>query len=190
MYEERTMERETFQKMIHGAWYFPMELADLRLKAQRACHAYNQLDPGDMVARTQALEALLGEMGKDVVIEQPFHCDYGCNLFIGEGSFFNYQCVVLDCAPVRLGKHVLCGPGCSFLTAIHPTEPEARLTNVERAAPITIGDNVWLGGNVTVLPGVTIGAHTVVGAGSVVTRDLPDRVIAVGNPARVIKTLS
>jgi acetyltransferase-like isoleucine patch superfamily enzyme len=183
------MQRETFQKMIAGEWYFPAELADLRTKAQTACYQYNALAPSEIEARATALKNLLGSVAPDVVIEQPFHCDYGCNITMGEGSFLNYNCVILDCAPVTLGKHVLCGPGCSFFTAIHPTDPTDRLTNVERAAPITLKDNVWLGGNVTILPGVTIGENTVVGAGSVVTRDLPANVIAVGNPAKIIKQL-
>lgn len=183
------MNRETYQKMIAGEWYQPSELADLRLHAQTKCFEYNALPPAATAERLALLKSFFKAFADDAVIEQPFHCDYGCNISMGEGSFLNYNCVMLDCAPVTLGKHVLCGPGCSFLTAIHPTDPVARFTNVERTAPITLKDNVWLGGNVTILPGVTIGENSVIGAGSVVTRDIPANVIAVGNPARVIKQL-
>lgn len=183
------MSNTTFQKMIDGAWYQPSELAALRLKSQMLCHRYNQLLPDETETRLKLLKELLGDCPSSTVIEQPFHCDYGCNIHFGERCFLNYNCVMLDCAPITLGEHVLCGPGCSFLTAIHPTNPHDRQTDIECAAPITLGNNVWLGGNVTLLPGVTIGENTVVGAGSVVTHSLPANVIAVGNPARILKSL-
>ncbi len=180
---------ENYHKMIAGEWYDPTKLADLRLKAQTLCHRYNLLEPAAVQERQKLLRELFGTITKTSVVEQPFHCDYGINIHFGERCFLNYNCVMLDCAPITFGEHVLCGPGCSFLTAIHPTDPLARLTDVEKTAPITLGNNVWLGGNVTVLPGVTIGENTIVGAGSVVTKSLPANVIAVGNPARIIKTL-
>lgn len=178
-----------YQKMIAGEWYNPPALAERRLRAQTLCSQYNALPPGETAARLALLQELLGAVDASAVIEQPFHCDYGCNITLGPRSFLNYNCVMLDCAPITLGDHVLCGPGCSFLTAIHPVDPAARLTDTERAEPITLHDNVWLGGNVTILPGVTIGKNTVVGAGSVVTRSLPENVVAAGNPARIIRQL-
>ncbi len=175
--------------MVSGAWYDPSRLAPERLAAQGLCARLNALPPEDLEGRQALLRALLGEMGEGVCVEQPFRCDYGRNIRLGARTFLNYGCTLLDCAPITLGEHVLCGPNCSLYTAIHPLDPDARRTDRERAAPITLGDNVWLGGNVTVLPGVTIGADTVVGAGSVVTRDLPARVVAAGNPARILRTL-
>lgn len=178
-----------YQKMIAGEWYYPPVLAEKRLRSQTLCAQYNALPPAETAARLAILQELAGSFDSTAVIEQPFHCDYGCNIKMGPRSFLNYNCVMLDCAPITLGEHVLCGPNCSFLTAIHPTDPEERLTDRERAAPITLHDNVWLGGNVTILPGVTIGKNTIVGAGSVVTKSLPENVVAVGNPARIIRQL-
>ncbi len=183
------MDTETYDLMVSGAWYDPSKLSPERVRAQTACADYNALRPLDMPRRTRALRSLLGALGEGVVVEQPFRCDYGRNIALGERTFLNYGCVMLDCAPITLGRHVLVGPGCHFYTAIHPIDPLERMTDRERAEPIAIGDNVWLGGHVTVLPGVTIGENTVVGAGSVVTRSLPANVVAVGNPARVVREL-
>lgn len=183
------MDEVEYQKMITGAWYAPERLAPERLKAQCLCAQYNALPPDDTAGRKALLRTLLGAMGENVCVEQPFRCDYGRNIRLGARTFLNYGCTFLDCAPITLGEHVLCGPNCSFYTAIHPIDPAERLTDRERAAPIVLEDNVWLGGNVTVLPGVTIGANTVVGAGSVVTRDLPPNVVAAGNPARILRHL-
>ncbi len=183
------MDTETYEKMISGQWYQPANLAPERLRAQTICADYNNLRPVDDKRRGKLLRDLLGAVAENVCVEQPFHCDYGRNITLGPRTFLNYGCVMLDCAPITLGEHVLVGPGCHFYTAIHPIDPIERLTDNERAEPIVIEDNVWLGGHVTVLPGVTIGRNTVVGAGSVVTKDLPPNVVAAGNPARVIRTL-
>ena len=183
------MDEQEYRKMISGAWYDPSRLAPERLRAQTLCARYNALLPGETLERANLLGTLLGFLGEGVCVEQPFRCDYGRNIRFGARTFLNYGCTLLDCAPITFGEHVLCGPNCAFYTAIHPLDPAERLTDRERAAPITLGDNVWLGGNVTVLPGVTIGANTVVGAGSVVTKDLPANVIAAGNPARVLRPL-
>lgn len=183
------MDEQEYQRMISGAWYDPSRLAPGRLHAQTLCARYNALLPSETSERTRLLGDLLGFLGECVCVEQPFRCDYGRNIRLGSRTFLNYGCTLLDCAPITFGEHVLCGPNCSFYTAIHPLAPAERLTDRERAAPITLGDNVWLGGNVTVLPGVTIGANTVVGAGSVVTKDLPANVIAAGNPARILRPL-
>lgn len=183
------MDEQEYQKMVSGAWYDPSRLVSERLMAQGLCARLNALPPADVEGRGALLHALLGFMGEGVCVEQPFHCDYGRNIRLGARTFLNYGCTLLDCAPITLGEHVLCGPNCALYTAIHPFDPAERLTDRERAAPITLGDNVWLGGGVTVLPGVTIGANTVVGAGSVVTKDLPANVIAAGNPARILRPL-
>lgn len=181
------LKKETWQKMVNGEWYSPAILGAFRLAAMDLCHEYNALRPSDGAGRTAKLKELIGNLGEEVCVEQPFHCDYGKNVTLGDRTFLNVGCVLLDCAPITFGKHVLCGPNCSFLTPIHPQDPAKRLTDMEMAKPITVGDNVWFGGNVTVLPGVTIGENTIVGAGSVVTKDLPANVLAVGNPARIVR---
>ena len=176
------MDEETFSKMVSGEWYNPASLEPERLRAQTICAE-------DDKRRWKLMNDLFGTVGEGAWVMQPFHCDYGRNIQLGPKCFLNYGCVMLDCAPILFGEHVLAGPGCHFYTAIHPTDPDARATDMERAEPIIIGNNVWLGGHVTVLPGVRIGDNTIVGAGSVVTKSLPANVIAVGNPARVIKKL-
>lgn len=183
------MDEETFSKMVSGEWYNPANLEPERLRAQTICADFNALRPTDDKRRWKLMNDLFGTVGEGAWVMQPFHCDYGRNIQLGPKCFLNYGCVMLDCAPILFGEHVLAGPGCHFYTAIHPTDPDARATDMERAEPIIIGNNVWLGGHVTVLPGVRIGDNTIVGAGSVVTKSLPANVIAVGNPARVIKKL-
>ena len=183
------MDTDASEKMIGGQWYHPAALAPERTRAQIICADYNALRPNDEKRRARLLRDLFGSVAEDAWVEQPFHCDYGRNITLGPRTFLNYGCVMLDCAPITLGEHVLVGPGCHFYTAIHPLDPVERLTDNERAEPIVIEDNVWLGGNVTVLPGVTIGANTVVGAGSVVTKSLPPNVVAAGNPARVLRAI-
>ncbi len=178
-------ERPVYEQMIRGENYFPSFLVDLRTEAQCLCHRYNQLAPNAFDQRRALLEELFGEVGENVVIEANFHCDYGRNIRMGRNCFMNYDCVILDCAPVTFGEHVLCGPGCHFYTACHPMDAARRMTDEEYARPITVGNNVWFGGHVTVLPGVTIGDNCIIGAGSVVTKDLPPNTVACGNPARV-----
>ena len=120
----------------------------------------------------------------------PFQCDYGYNIEIGENFFANFNCIIVDCAKVKFGNHVFIAPGCGFYTAGHPLDVSQRNQGLEYAYPITVGDNVWFGGNVSVLPGVTIGSNTVIGAGSVVNFDIPSGVIAAGNPCRVIREIT
>ena len=158
-------------------------------RAQRLTHLINTLDPNDHDRRRNLLTELLGAFGEGSEIRPPLQCDYGYQTFFGARSFANWGLVSLDVAPVTIGDDVQIGPNVQLLTATHPLEPGARKDKWEAAEPIVIGDNVWLGGGVIVCPGVTIGADTVVGAGSVVTRDLPSGVIAVGSPARVIREL-
>ena len=150
---------------------------------------YNATEAGDHAGRDRILRHLLGSVGEGVVIRPPFRCDYGFHVLIGDRVFANFGLVALDVARITIGNDVQIGPNVQLLTPTHPVEPEPRRAKWEGSRPITIGDNVWLGGGVIVCPGVTIGDDTVVGAGAVVTRDLPPRVVAVGNPARVIRRL-
>jgi maltose O-acetyltransferase len=135
------------------------------------------------------LKELFGKIGGAIEVEPPFHCDYGTNIFVGKNFYMNFGCVILDCAEVHIGDNVLCGPYTQIYTAHHPTDPRARLTRLELAHPVSIGNNVWIGGGVIICPGVTIGDNTTIGAGSVVTKDLPGNVIATGNPCRIIRRL-
>ena len=158
-------------------------------RAQRLTHLINSQDPTDHDSRDRLLRELLGAFGEGSEIRPPLQCDYGYQTSIGERTFANWGLILLDVATITIGDDVQIGPNVQLLTATHPLEPGPRRDKWEAAEPIVIGDNVWLGGGVIVCPGVTIGADTVVGAGSVVTRDLPAGVVAVGSPARVLREL-
>lgn len=177
--------------MLDGVLYIAddPELAADALRARQLEQRYNTSAPDDEAGRRLILEDLLGSIGPGTVIRPPFRCDYGTNLHIGAGSFANFGLVALDVAEIHVGDHVQMGPNVQLLTPTHPLDADLRRAGWEAAEPITIGDNVWLGGGVIVLPGVSIGEDTVVGAGAVVSRDLPSGVVAVGNPARVIRQL-
>lgn len=166
------------------------ELMTARDRAKRLTWRYNQMDPTDWAGRTALLKELLGRMGEECWIEPSFRCDYGKHIFIGDYFFANYDCIFLDVAPITIGSRVLFGPRVGLYTAGHPLDREIRDAGLEYGRPIVIGDSVWLGGDVTVLPGVTIGSGTVVAAGSVVTRDLPPDVVAAGNPCRVLRPIT
>lgn len=179
------------ERMLAGDLYIaddPQIATDSR-RAQALCHRLNTMDPTDHDGVRSTLVELLGAFGAGSEIRPPFHCDYGYQTHIGARTFANWGLVSLDVAPVTIGDDVQIGPNVQLLTATHPVEPGPRRDKWEAAEPIVIGDNVWLGGGVIVCPGVTIGANTVVGAGAIVTRDLPANVLAVGNPARVIRTI-
>ncbi|MFE3755785.1 sugar O-acetyltransferase [Nocardia tengchongensis] len=166
------------------------ELVAERRRCGQLLDMFNATRAGQDAQRRVLLEELLGALGEGSWIMPRFQCDYGHLIRLGRNSFLNYDAIILDCAPVTIGDDVSIGPRAQLLTALHPMEDhELRRQRWETAAPITIGDNVWLGGGVIVCPGVTIGSNTVVGAGSVVTRDLPEKVFAAGNPARVIREL-
>ncbi|MDK1472479.1 sugar O-acetyltransferase [Streptomyces sp. 549] len=165
------------------------ELSADALRAALLSERFNATSSADPAQRRELLTELLGEIGEDVEIRPPLHLDYGYQTTIGPRTFVNYGLTLLDVGRVTIGADVQIGPNVQLLTPTHPVEPEARRAKWEAAEPITIGDNVWLGGGVIVCPGVTIGENTVVGAGAVVTRDLPADVVAVGNPARVIRKL-
>jgi maltose O-acetyltransferase len=179
------------ERMLAGDMYIAddPELAQASERALTLMHRLNTMDPTDGAARRVVLTDLLGAFGEDSEIRPPFRCDYGSQTFIGARTFANFGLMVLDVATVTIGDDVQIGPNVQILTPIHPIEPGPRRDKWEAAKPIAIGDNVWLGGGVIVCPGVTIGENTVVGAGAVVTKDLPANVVAVGNPARVIRHL-
>jgi maltose O-acetyltransferase len=185
------IERTPKQRMLGGENYIAddPELAAASQRALGLVAEYNALPPDDRVSQRRILEELLGYVGDEVVIRAPLRVDYGEHLSVGARTFANFGLVVLDTNKVTIGEDVQIGPNVQLLTATHPLEPEPRRAKWESAHPITIGDNVWLGGGVIVCPGVAIGADTVVGAGAVVTRGLPSGVLAVGNPARVIRSL-
>ena len=173
--------------MLRGELYLasdPEIQADLA-RAQDLMERYNATLDSERDERARLLRELLGELGDGVAIRPPFHCDYGRYISIGAGTFVNYGCAMLDVAPIRIGAACQLATHVQLLTATHPVDPSARRLGWEYAQPITIGDNVWLGGGAIVCPGVSIGDDTVVGAGAVVTRDLPAGVVAYGNPARV-----
>ncbi|HWJ82520.1 MAG TPA: sugar O-acetyltransferase [Nocardioides sp.] len=179
------------ERMLAGEPYLAddREIASDNARAQQLSWQINTADPTDRDRLRALFTELLGEYGDGAEIRPPFRCDYGYQTRFGARSFANFGLVVLDVAEVVIGEDVQIGPNVQLLTATHPLDPEPRRKKWESAAPITIGDNVWLGGGVIVCPGVTIGADTVVGAGSVVTRDLPAGVVAVGAPARVVRRL-
>ncbi len=180
------------ERMLAGELYIaddPELAADLR-NAALLMERYNASSAADPQARAALLAELLGTVGEPVEVRPPLYVDYGYHVEIGPRTFVNFGAVFLDVAPIKIGADVQIGPNVQLLTPTHPVDPEARRAKWEAALPITIGDNVWLGGGVIVCPGVTIGADTVVGAGSVVTKDLPPGVVAVGNPARVRRKAS
>ena len=181
-----------WERMLAGALYNPgePELAEARDRAKRLTWRYNQMDPADREGRTALLRELLGRLGEGSWIEPSFRCDYGANISLGDGVFVNYNCVFLDVAPITIGNRVLIAPQVGLYTAGHPLDPAQRAMGLERALPITLGDNVWLGGHVVVLQGVAIGSGSVIGAGSVVTRDIPPGVVAAGNPCRVLRPIT
>lgn len=179
------------EKMLNGELYNAEVdyLKQDRINCKLLCQKYNNL-PYDDKQRANLIKEILGKFGKNFLIEQPFVCDYGYNIEIGENFYSNHNLTILDCAKVKFGKNVFIGPNCGFYTAEHPLDANIRTQGLEYAKPITVGDNVWIGGSVTILGGVTIGNNTVIGAGSVVTKNLPDNVVAVGNPCKIIKKLS
>lgn len=150
---------------------------------------FNGLCPSESTKMREILDDVIGTHGEPFQINQPFHCDYGENIHIGKNFFANFNLTVLDEAEVRIGDNVFIGPNVSIYTACHPLDAETRNTAVEWAEPVTIGNNVWIGGSATIVPGVTIGNNVVIGAGAVVTKDVPDNVVVGGNPARIIKQL-
>jgi maltose O-acetyltransferase len=165
------------------------ELRAARLRARQLCATYNGSAPDQAARRLELLQELLAAVGTGIEIEPPFACDYGTNIRLGAGVFLNFGCVVLDCNRIEIGDQTLLGPGVHIYAAFHPTDPVERSNGLELSAPVTIGRNVWIGGHVVIGPGVQVGDDTTIGAGSVVMRSLPARVVAAGNPCRVIRQL-
>jgi maltose O-acetyltransferase len=181
--------RSHWERMLAGDLYIADDprIEEEQRRAHRLQEAFNRSGVDDPAGRLALLTELLGAIGADTVIRPPFYCDYGSHVRIGARTFVNYGLVALDVAPITIGDDVQIAPNVQLLTPTHPIDADLRRAKWEAAEPIVVGDNVWLGGGAIVLPGVTIGSDTVVGAGAVVTKDLPSGVVAVGNPARVIR---
>lgn len=169
---------------------YDKKIVELRTKCADLCYAFNNTKPSDTDLQRDLLQRILGKIKGEIVITAPFYCDYGFNIEVGENFYTNHNCTILDAAKVTFGKNVFIGPNCVITTAGHPLDKEQRGKGLEFAYPITIKDDVWIGANVTILPGITIGDGTVIGAGSVVTKNIPSGVIAVGNPCKVIRTIT
>lgn len=170
---------------LYRSWD-PLLIAE-RARARELLSEINGAAGADQETRNRLLGKLLGSMGKNVGIQPPFYCDYGRNIFLGDGIFFNFNCVILDPAKVVIGDGCMFGPNVQIYTATHPMESAVRATGLEAAKEIHIGSDVWVGGNAVILPGVRIGSRSVIGGGSVVTKDVPENVLVAGNPARVIR---
>ncbi len=177
--------------MERGEWYLPSdaELKKQNLAAKELLFDFHQYRPSQVEEKRQLLQRLFGSLGENAWIEPPFSCDYGWNIHAGKSFYANSGCVILDCGKVTIGDHVLLGPQVGIYTVGHPLDPQLRRQGLEAAKPITIGNNVWIGGGSILLPGVTIGENAVIGAGSVVVKDIPANVVAVGNPCRVIRSV-
>ena len=180
------------EKMLAGEIYDAnndINLINERIKAKDLCYEYDNLRPSQVKERKEVMKKILGKVGGEFLIEQPFICDYGYNIEIGKNFYSNHNLTILDANKVEFGDNVFIGPNCGFYTAGHPLDYKTRNKGLEYAKPIKVGNNVWFGGNVTVLPGVEIGDNSVIGAGSVVTKDIQENSIAVGNPCKVIKKI-
>lgn len=181
------------EKLIMGYWYdanYDRELLSQREDAEELCFFLNYCSPKMVKKREELLCKLLPNREKEVSILSPFYTDYGYNCFIGEHTFINHNAYFMDGAPIKIGSYCFIGPNCGMYTASHPMLAEERNQGLEKAKPITIGNNVWIGADVTILPGVTIGDNTVIGAKSVITKDIPSDVIALGNPCRVLRKIT
>jgi maltose O-acetyltransferase len=181
--------RSEKEKMLGGELYDPLdaELSAGRRRARLLFKALNDTRDDEQEERARLVKELIPDAGEGVWIEPPFYCDYGTNIALGERVYFNFNCVVLDVAPVRIGSRVLFGPAVQIYAATHPLSAAERRTGLEAGKAVEVGDDVWVGGGAVICPGVRVGARTVIGAGSVVTRDIPEGVFAAGNPCRVVR---
>lgn len=181
--KERMLKNLPYKAWLDG-------LSEERLENKKKIYEFNRCEPEEMQRSQELLKQILGKTGENVWIEAPFHCDYGYNIEVGENFFANYNLVILDVGKVKIGKNAQFAPNVAIYTAGHPVHPDSRNSGYEYGIDVTIGDNVWLGGNTVVMPGVHIGNNVVIGGGSVVTKDIPDDVIAVGNPCRVLRKIT
>jgi len=179
------------EKMLNGELYdaSDAELSEMRFAARDLLSIYNQIPFRDHQKRSEIANRLLGKVGEGLDIQAPFYCDYGSHIYAGRKVYMNFNCVILDCAKVTIGDNVFLAPNVQIYTAYHPIIAHERIKGPELASPVTIGDNVWIGGGAIICPGVTIGENSTIGAGSVVTCDIPANVVAAGNPCRVIREL-
>jgi len=180
------------QKMLNGELYnaADSELINERSAARIFMRRFNEAGEDKMEQRIKALHQMIPSQGENVWIEPPFYCDYGYNIELGDKVYFNFNCVILDVMKVQIGANTLIGPGVQIFTAMHPMNWKERASGLEFAKPVSIGSDVWIGGGAIICPGVSIGSRSVIGAGSVVTKDIPGNVFAAGNPCRVIKNLT
>lgn len=169
---------------------YDSEIVEARTKCADLCYEFNNCKPSDTERQTELLKQILGKIKGNIVVTAPFYCDYGFNISVGDNFYTNHNCTILDGAKVEFGDNVFIAPNCVFSTAGHAIDSEQRNQGLEIARPIKVGNNVWIGTNVSVLPGVTIGDNTIIGAGSVVNKDIPSDVIAVGNPCRVMRKIT
>lgn len=182
-----------WEKAQNGYLYdanYDKEVAELRTRCADLCYEFNNCRPSEIERQRELLSEMLGSIKGNPVVTAPFYCDYGCNISVGENFYTNHNVTILDGAKVIFGDNVFIAPNCVFSTAGHAIDSEQRNQGLEIALPITVGNSVWIGANVSVLPGVTIGSNTIIGAGSVVNKDIPDGVIAVGNPCKVIRRIT
>lgn len=190
--KQKDINKSEFDKMIAGQWYNAMDYSMLKMRQEnnKKTEAYSRITINTLSYKDRMAKAIVKEFGENANIIPPFTCDYGCNVKVGNNTVINHSGVFLDTNEINIGKHALIGPKSGLYGAIHPFDVEARNEGIEKAKTINIGDGAWLGGKVTVVPGVSIGKHSVIGAGSVVTKDIPDDVVAVGNPCRVIRKIT
>ena len=190
--KQKDINKSEFDKMMAGQWYNAMDYSMLKLRQEnnKKTEAYSRITINTLSYKDRMAKAIVKEFGENANIIPPFTCDYGCNVKVGDNTVINHSGIFLDTNEINIGKHALIGPKSGLYGAIHPFDVEARNEGIEKAKTINIGDGAWLGGKVTVVPGVSIGKHSVIGAGSVVTKDIPDDVVAVGNPCRVIRKIT
>lgn len=184
MTEKEMMQRE----MLYCA--VDEELQSEMARGRKLLRLFNTATEEQIPYRTELLKELLNKTGEHVYIEPPFRCDYGSNIEVGENFYANYDCIMLDVCEIKIGANVMFGPRVSIYTAAHPIDADIRISGLEFGKKVSIGDNTWIGGSAVINPGVTIGKNVVIGAGSVVTKDIPDNVIAVGNPCRVLRNIT
>lgn len=183
---------EEKEKMLAGGWYnanYDRALSEEKVRAQKLCHEFNQMEPGNEKEKQKIIVELLGYIPENVNISTPFMVDYGYNVKFGKNVFININSYFMDGAEITIGDNVFVGPSCGFYTAEHPLDADERRKGLEKASPITVGDDVWIGAGVSVMPGVAIGDKCVIGAGSVVTKDIPPNSLAMGVPCHVIREI-